>query len=324
MAQKFYYGGQSIIEGVMIRGQKSLVMAVRRPGGGIAVESNPLPRIYTGRLRQLPLVRGIIVLLESMVLGVQALMHSADVALEEEQEDLSPWMMWGLIGFSVVVSVVVFFLAPLFITHLFDRWLESAVLFNIVEGLVRLGIFVVYLKLIGRMSDIRRVFSYHGAEHQTINAYEHGVKLDPLEVRNFSTAHTRCGTSFMLAVLVIAIFVFSLIGKPDLWLMVLSRVLLLPVIAALGYEFTRYAAGHGDNPLVSLLARPGMWLQALTTRQPELAQLEVGIAALKRALVNDNPELEGELYPQGVTSETDTDIENDVEPSTAPEEGPLT
>jgi uncharacterized protein YqhQ len=233
-------------------------------------------------------------------------------------------MMWGLIGFSVVVSVVVFFLAPLFITHLFDRWLESAVLFNIVEGLVRLGIFVVYLKLIGRMSDIRRVFSYHGAEHQTINAYEHGVKLDPLEVRNFSTAHTRCGTSFMLAVLVIAIFVFSLIGKPDLWLMVLSRVLLLPVIAALGYEFTRYAAGHGDNPLVSLLARPGMWLQALTTRQPELAQLEVGIAALKRALVNDNPELEGELYPQGVTSETDTDIENDVEPSTAPEEGPLT
>ena len=298
MSQKFYYGGQAIIEGVMIRGQKSLVMAVRRPGGSIAVESKPLPKIYTGRLRQLPFVRGVIVLLEAMVLGVQALMHSTDIALEEEQEELSPWMMWGLVGFSLVVSVAIFFLAPLFVTRIFDQWLESAVLFNVVEGLVRLLIFVIYLKLIGRMGDIRRVFAYHGAEHQSINAYEHGVKLEPLEVRNFSTAHTRCGTSFMLAVLVIAIFVFSLIGKPDLWLMVLSRVLLLPVIAAMGYEFTRYAAGHGDNALVQALARPGMWLQSMTTRTPELAQLEVGIAALKRALVDDHPEMAGELYPE--------------------------
>jgi uncharacterized protein YqhQ len=297
MAQKFYYGGQAIIEGVMIRGQKSLVTAVRHPKGDIVVESKPLPKIYTGKLRQVPFIRGVIVLLEAMLLGVQALMHSADVALDEEAEEISPWMMWGLVGFSMAVSVAIFFLTPLLLTNLLNEWLESAVLFNIVEGLIRLALFIAYLKLIGRMPDIRRVFAYHGAEHQSINAYEHGVKLEPLAVREFSTAHTRCGTSFLLAVMVIAIFVFSLIGKPDLWLMIASRILLLPVIAGISYEFTRYAAGHGDNALVQALARPGLWLQAMTTRQPELSQLEVGIAALKKALVVDNPELEAELYP---------------------------
>lgn len=312
MAQKFYYGGQAIIEGVMIRGQKSLVSAVRRPKGDIIVESKPLPKIYTGKLRQLPFVRGIVVLLEAMLLGVQALMHSADVALEEESEDISPWMMWGLVGFSMVVSVAIFFLTPLFVTRIFDQWLESAILFNVVEGLIRLLLFIIYLKLISRMADIRRVFAYHGAEHQTINAFEHGVKLDPLLVREFSTAHTRCGTSFLLAVMVIAIAVFSLLGKPELWLMVSSRILLLPVIAALSYEFTRYAAGHGDNPLVRALARPGMWLQSMTTRQPELAQLEVGIAALKRALVDDNPELAAELFPVATEADVETGSEEEL------------
>ncbi|MGI2336335.1 MAG: DUF1385 domain-containing protein [Dehalogenimonas sp.] len=312
MAQKFYYGGQAIIEGVMIRGQTSLVSAVRRPKGDIVVESKPLPKIYTGKLRQLPFVRGIVVLLEAMLLGVQALMHSADVALEEESEDISLWMMWGLVGFSMVVSVAIFFLTPLFVTRIFDQWLESAILFNVVEGLIRLLLFIIYLKLISRMADIRRVFAYHGAEHQTINAFEHGVKLDPLLVREFSTAHTRCGTSFLLAVMVIAIAVFSLLGKPELWLMVSSRILLLPVIAALSYEFTRYAAGHGDNHLVRALARPGMWLQSMTTRQPELAQLEVGIAALKRALVDDNPELAAELYPVATEAGVETGPEDEA------------
>ncbi|MDV2989123.1 MAG: DUF1385 domain-containing protein [Dehalogenimonas sp.] len=305
MAQKFYYGGQAIIEGVMIRGRKSLVSAVRRPKGDIVVESRRLPKIYTGKLRQLPFVRGIVVLLEAMVLGIQALMHSADVALEEESEEISPWMMWGLVGVSTVVSIAIFFLTPLFVTRIFDQWLESAILFNIVEGLIRLLLFVIYLKLIGRMADIRRVFAYHGAEHQTINAFEHGVKLEPTLVRDFSTAHTRCGTSFLLAVMVIAIAVFSLLGKPELWLMVSSRILLLPVIAALSYEFTRFAAGHGGNAVVRFLTRPGMWLQSMTTRQPELAQLEVGIAALKRALVDDDPALAAELYPTPVETAAD-------------------
>ncbi len=321
MAQKFYYGGQAIIEGVMIRGQKSLVTAVRHPKGDIVVESKPLPKIYTGKLRQVPFIRGVIVLLEAMLLGVQALMHSADVALDEEAEEVSPWMMWGLVGFSMAVSVAIFFLTPLLLTNLLNEWLESAVLFNIVEGLIRLTLFIVYLKLIGRMPDIRRVFAYHGAEHQSINAYEHGVKLEPLAVREFSTAHTRCGTSFLLAVMVIAIFVFSLIGKPDLWLMIASRILLLPVIAGISYEFTRYAAGHGDNALVQALARPGLWLQAMTTRQPELSQLEVGIAALKKALVVDNPELEGELYPAPAEP---IPAAVPVEVAAAPEAEPLT
>ena len=305
MPQKFYYGGQAIIEGVMIRGQKSLVTAVRRPKGDIMVEAKPLPKIYTGKLRQLPFLRGVIVLLEAMVLGVQALMSSADVALEEEAEEISPWVMWGMVGFSLVVSVAIFFLMPLFLTRIFDQWLESAILFNIVEGIIRLALFVVYLKLIGRMPDIRRVFAYHGAEHQTINAYEHGVKLEPLAVREFSTAHTRCGTSFLLVVMVIAIAVFSFLGKPVLWLMVASRILLLPLIAGISYEFTRYAAGHGDNALVRVMTKPGMWLQKMTTRQPELAQLEVGIAALKKALVDDHPEMQDDLYPVSATIEPD-------------------
>jgi len=306
MAQKFYYGGQAIIEGVMIRGRQSLVTAVRRPKGDIFVESKPLPKIYTGPLRQTPFIRGVIVLLEAMVLGVQALMHSADVALEEETEEVSPWVMWGMVGFSLAVSVAIFFLTPLFLANIFSDALGSGFLFALVEGLIRLVLFIAYLALIGRMPDIRRVFAYHGAEHQTINAYEHGVKLEPLAVREFSTAHTRCGTAFLLAVLVIAILVFSLLGKPALWLMVISRILLLPVIAGLSYEFTRYAAGHGDNALIRALARPGLWLQAMTTRQPELAQLEVGIAALKKALVVDHPELEAELYPAPVEVPVET------------------
>ena len=301
MAQKFYYGGQAIIEGVMIRGQKSLVTAVRRPQGDILVESQPLPSIYNGKLRQIPFIRGVIVLLEAMFLGMQTLMHSAEVAMQEEEEEkVSPLLMWGFVGFSLAASVAIFFLTPLFVTRLFNRWLESAVLFNLVEGVIRLLLFMGYLKLVGRMPDIRRVFAYHGAEHQSINAYEHGVKLEPMAVREFSTAHTRCGTSFLLAVMVIAIFVFSLIGKPALWIMILSRILLLPVIAGISYEFTRFAGGHGDNPLVKVLARPGLWLQAMTTRKPELAQLEVGIAALKKAIVVDHPEMEAELYPAPV------------------------
>ncbi|KTB47782.1 DUF1385 domain-containing protein [Dehalogenimonas alkenigignens] len=316
MRQKFYYGGQAIIEGVMIRGQKSLVTAVRRPKGEILVEARPLPKIYTGRLRQLPFFRGVIVLLEAMLLGVQALMRSADVALEEETEEVSPWVMWGMVGFSLALSVAIFFLTPLFLASLLGDLLGSGFLFALIEGLIRLALFIAYLAAIGRMPDIRRVFAYHGAEHQTINAYEHGVKLEPLAVREFSTAHTRCGTAFLLAVMVIAILIFSLLGKPALWLMVASRILLLPAIAGLSYEFTRYAAGHGGNALVQALAKPGLWLQAMTTRQPELAQIEVGIAALKKALVDDHPELEAELYPAPAT----VPVEVPAEP--APAAGP--
>ncbi len=324
MAQKFYYGGQAIIEGVMIRGQKSLVTAVRRPQGDILVESQPLPSIYTGKLRQIPFIRGVIVLLEAMFLGMQTLMHSAEVAMqEEEDEKVSPWLLWGFVSFSLAASVVIFFLAPLFVTRIFNQWLSSAILFNLVEGSIRLVIFIGYLKLVGRMPDIKRVFAYHGAEHQSINAFEHGVTLEPMKVRDFSTAHTRCGTSFLLAVMVIAIFVFSLIGKPALWIMVLSRILLLPVIAGISYEFTRFAAGHGDNPFVKALARPGLWLQAMTTRKPELSQLEVGIAALKKAIVVDHPEMEAELYPAPVAVPVPVPVLV-VEPEAAAESEPLT
>jgi uncharacterized protein YqhQ len=291
--QKTYYGGQAVIEGVMMRGKKNMVTAVRRPNGEISLNPQPLHSIYTGKWRKTPLVRGIIALIESMLLGIQTLMLSANVALEEEQEKMSGWILWVTIAAALVFAVGLFFLVPLFLTNFMkDRvtFLQSTILFNVVDGIIRVIIFIIYLKLISMMKDIKRVFGYHGAEHKSINAYEAGAPLEVESVRPFSTANPRCGTSFLFAVMVIAIFVFSLIGKPDFIWMVVSRIVLLPVIAALSYEFIFYTSRHCGNPVMKVLLTPGLWLQALTTRQPDDKQLEVGIAALKKVLEIEQPQ----------------------------------
>jgi uncharacterized protein YqhQ len=291
--QKTFYGGQAVIEGVMMRGKKTMVTAVRRPNGEIGLNPQPLQTIYTGRLRKTPFIRGIIALIESMVLGIQTLMYSANIALEEEQEKMSGWILWVTIAASLAFSVVLFFLVPLFLTNFIkDRntILQSTILFNVVDGIIRVIIFIIYLKVISMMKDIKRVFGYHGSEHKSINAYEAGVPLNVDSVRPFSTANPRCGTSFLFAVLVIAIFVFSLIGKPSLAWMAVSRVVLLPVIAALSYEFIFFTARHCSNPFMKVLLTPGLWLQALTTREPDDKQLEVGIAALKKVLEIEEPQ----------------------------------
>jgi uncharacterized protein YqhQ len=284
---KHNYGGQAVIEGVMIRGRTAVVTAVRRPNSEIAVEDRPLSTFYTGRWRRTPLVRGVIVLLESMILGIKSLMLSANVALEEEEEEISGKAIFIMIASAVLLAVLLFFLAPLFLTNLADRWIPNSVLFNIVEGVVRLLIFLAYLKVMGLMPDIKRVFSYHGAEHKTVNAYEAGVPMEVADVQKYGTAHVRCGTSFLFLVLVIAIFVFSLVGRPALWIMVISRVLLLPVIAALGYELIYLTAKYTDNWLVKIVQWPGLALQAMTTAEPDDKQLEVAIAALTRAVEID-------------------------------------
>jgi len=287
MSKKFYYGGQAIIEGVMMRGRKTVVTAVRRPGGEVAIDTQPLPTIYTGRMREVPFIRGVIVLIETLALGIKTLLYSANVSLEEEKGEISGGKVWVLVAVSLLFAVAVFFMAPLFLAKLFDPYISSSLLFNLIDGLIRLAIFIIYLKLITLLPDIKRVFAYHGAEHKAVNAYEAGVPLEVEAVRRYDTAHVRCGTSFLFAVLIIAIIVFALIGRPSLWVMVVSRILLIPVIAAIGYEVTRFGAGHSQNIFVRALQAPGLWLQSLTTREPDDSQLEVAVSALKKAVEAD-------------------------------------
>ena len=287
MDKKFYYGGQAVIEGVMIRGRKAVVTAVRRPSGGLTMDVRSLSAIYTGRLRKTPLIRGIIVLIEAMVLGIKSLLYSASVSLEEEKEELSGKSVWFMITIAMVLAIVLFLIVPLFLTRLLNPYISSSLVFHLIEGFIRLVIFVAYLKLVGLIPDIKRVFTYHGAEHKVVNAYEHGVPMEVKAVKEYSTAHVRCGTSFLFVVLIIAILVFALVGRPTLWLMVLSRIILIPVIAALGYEVIHFGADHAKNAVVRAILAPGLWLQNLTTGEPDDSQLEVALTALNKAVEID-------------------------------------
>jgi uncharacterized protein YqhQ len=287
---KYHYGGQAIIEGVMIRGKKNMVTAVRKPDGEIVIDRQPLAPLYTGWAHKTPLLRGVIVLVESLVFGVQTLTYSANVALgeEEDSKDTGPWI-WVALAVSMILAVGIFFLAPLYLT----KWMgiqTSSLPFSLVEGLVRLAMFLAYLRLVSLMPDIRRVFAYHGAEHKSVNGYEAGAPLEPEAIRKYSKAHVRCGGSFLFVVLIIAILVFSFvsyfIGK-NMLLVVLSRIVLVPVIAGMGYEFIHFGANHVNNIIIKILLAPGMWLQSLTTREPDDKQLEVGIAAMKAAIEGD-------------------------------------
>jgi uncharacterized protein YqhQ len=290
MMAEFHYGGQAVIEGVMMRGRRHMTTVVRRPDGELTEDTQTLPSLYTGRLRTLPLLRGIVVLIEALVLGVKILMYSANVSLEEEGEKVEGWLVWVTLAFSLVAAVAVFFVAPLFITNQIN--VESNVLFHVIEGVIRLAIFIVYLELISLLPDIKRVFAYHGAEHKTVNAYEAGVPLEVEAVKEYSKAHVRCGSSFIFTVLVLAIIVFSLVGiaEPTFWMMLLARILLVPVIAALGYEVIYFGARHAGNRLVRAILAPGLWLQSMTTREPDDGQIEVAIAALSRVLEAEESE----------------------------------
>ncbi len=290
MAKPFYHGGQAVIEGVMMRGKRNLAMSVRRPDGKLEVVKQPLANIYKGRLREVPLVRGVIVLIETMVLGVQALLHSAQIASAEEEEKIPTAALWGIVVAGIAFAIALFFVAPLLATRYFDIYIASDLISNLIEGLVRIGIFIAYLKLIGLLPDIKRVFAYHGAEHKVVNAYEAGCPLEIGAIKSYSTAHVRCGTSFIFAVLIIAILVFTLLGRPSLWLSILSRIILLPVIAALGYEVTRFGASHAKSILTQVLLSPGLMLQAMTTREPDDSQLEAAISALNEVIEADNSE----------------------------------
>jgi len=290
MAKRFYYGGQAVIDGVMMRGRKAMVTAVRRPGGGLAMDTQPLAGIYSGWVRRTPLIRGIIILIEALVLGIKSLLYSANASLEEEEAEISGWLVWLLVAVSLALTVALFFMAPLFLTRLLTPYITSSLVFNLIEGVIRVAIFIAYLKLIALLPDIKRVFAYHGAEHKAVNAYEDGALLEIEATRKYNTAHVRCGTSFLFVVLIIAIIVFALVGLPSLWLMVLSRIVLIPVIAALGYEVIYLGNKHIDNGIVRAILSPGLWLQSLTTREPDDSQLEVALSALRRVVELDQAE----------------------------------
>ena len=289
MAEPFHYGGQAVIEGVMIRGKEGVAISVRQPDGQLNVVKQPLASIYKGRLRKMPLIRGIITLIETLVLGTQSLLHSAQVAAAEEAgEKIPAVVLWGTVAVSLALGVALFFMVPLLATrYLIDPYIDSNLLRNVFEGLIRIGIFVAYLKVMSLIPDIKRVFAYHGAEHKVVNAYEAGVPLDVESVRNYSTAHARCGTAFLFIVLIVAIFVFALVGQPGLWIRILSRIALIPVIAAISYEIMKFGAGHINNPLVRILLAPGLLLQSISTREPDDSQIEAALSALNEVIKID-------------------------------------
>ncbi len=286
-------GGQAVLEGVMMRGPSNWAVAVRKPDGAIAQVSrgieSPMKR---HRLFRLPIVRGVIALGESLAIGFRALAISANYAAQEEGEDgeVSTELSRGSLIFAFAVAigfaVMLFKVTPALITN----WLpiHGTGLFVIVEGLIRVTIFVIYLSLISLLPDLRRVFQYHAAEHKAINAYEAGEPLEPERVQRFSLIHPRCGTAFLLWVMVIAIFVFAFFGRPAWYWLIATRILLLPLIAGLAYELIRFAGKHTGNRVLMTLLAPGLWLQRLTTRQPTLDQIEVSIRALRDVLERES------------------------------------
>jgi len=284
---KFNYGGQAVIEGVMIRGRTSVVTAIRRPAGDIVLDVKPAPSTQKSWARRTPLLRGVVILIEAMVMGIKNLLFSANIAVEEEGEEIPTKAIWGMMLTSVLIAVGLFFIAPLFLTKLINSYLPNTFLFAVIEGVIRLAIFLGYLWIIGRMKDIKRVFTYHGAEHKAVNGFEAGAMMDPDSIKPYSRAHVRCGTSFLFFVLFIAIIVFSLAGRQDLWIMVLTRIVLLPVIMGLGYELIYFGARHTNNWLMKIVLAPGLLLQSMTTGEPDNNQLEVAIAALNKAIETD-------------------------------------
>ncbi|MCD6599884.1 MAG: DUF1385 domain-containing protein [Dehalococcoidia bacterium] len=292
MSKPFHYGGQAVIEGVMMRGERNFAVSVRCPDGKLETIKQPLSSLYKGHLRETPLLRGVVVLIETLVLGTQTLLQSAQIASAEVEgdgqgEEIPPLALAGIIAASLVFGIALFFIIPLVITRYFDIYINSDIGSNIIEGFVRIGFFVAYLKLIGFIPDIRRVFAYHGAEHKVVNAYEAGRPLEISAIKSYSTAHPRCGTSFIFVVLIIAILVFSLVGRPQLWVTILSRIILLPVIAGIGYEITRFMSNHSRSALARVLLSPGLALQSMTTREPDDSQLEAAISSLNEVIKAD-------------------------------------
>ena len=284
------YGGQAVIEGVMMRGKRSMAIAMRAPDESIVIHKDDLSRIYRSNITHIPFLRGMILLWDALGLGIQALTIAANTQTDEDERIEGPTLIITLI-ISLAFAIGLFFLLPATLGHLIEISVNSLIsvdvtqsntaawIGNFMEGSVRLVILIGYIWLIGRIPDIKRVFSYHGAEHKTINAFESGADLTPESVKLFSLEHPRCGTAFLLTLVLLSILFFSLLGPLPLGLRLASRVIMIPILAGVAYEYIRWTANHLDSPFVKFIIRPNLALQRLTTREPDLKMLEVSIAA---------------------------------------------
>lgn len=292
MQMKKSYGGQALIEGVMMRGNKTIAMAVRGADGTIQCEmeqADSLSDTYT--FLKWPLIRGTVNLVESLYMGFKALTYSANASAETEEEKLNPAEMAISVVISMVLGIGLFFVLPVVLANLTKSYVTSSGMQNILEGFIRVGVFVIYVVAISRMKEIKRVFQYHGAEHKVIHAYEHGEEMTVANAQKYQTLHPRCGTSFLFIVMVISIFVFAFVGVENFAWRMLSRVILLPVIAGISYELLKFSGKHSSNQLVAILSWPGLQLQQLTTAEPEDDMVEVALYSLARVREIEEPEL---------------------------------
>jgi uncharacterized protein YqhQ len=296
-ARRAQVGGQAVIEGVMMRGVDWWSLAVRRPDESIGLHHWPLVSwMKRYPILKLPIVRGVVALVESLAIGIRALTISANESLGEEEQELGKKEIGVTLIIAFAFAVGLFFIAPLFLTGLLEGQLGKGFWFWIVEGFIRVGIFLAYLAIVTQIKDLRRVFEYHGAEHMSIHALEHGEELTVANVEKYKTLHLRCGTSFLLIVLVVSIFVFAIVGRPVWYLLILSRIVLIPLIAGISYEVIRFAGRHETNPVVRVVMAPGLALQWMTTKQPDGSQVEVAIAALEKIIElepQDRPPVKG-------------------------------
>ena len=292
---RYAYGGQALIEGVMMRGRDAIAVALRHPDGRIVWEAERLDTgFHRNPVSRFPFVRGLVILYETLVVGTRWLMRSASLQVEDEGVELGRGSVALLLIVTLVIGVGLFFLLPLAVATLAAGNSSNDLVQHVIEGLVRVALFLGYLALLARTPDISRVFQYHGAEHMTIHALEHGDPLRPEAVRRYPTAHPRCGTEFLVVVVLLSIIAFSLVGRQTPFVMIASRILLIPVIASVGYELLRLGARHRSNPIVRVVMWPGILVQMITTKQPTDAMIEVAIVAVEEALRAD-----GEPIPDG-------------------------
>ncbi len=293
--KKTSIGGQAVIEGVMMKGPEDIAIAVRKPDGEIALKKEKL-KANRKKISKMPIIRGMFAFIDSMVIGVQALTFSAEFFEDEEPKEekkaskLDEFMEKNMIAIAVLLSIAfstgLFILLPTLAVSLLGKVSKTPLLMNLVEGVVRIAIFIGYIALISQMKDIKRVFEYHGAEHKTIFCYENGEELTVENVRKHKRLHPRCGTSFLFIVMIVSILLFSFFRWPSLPVRLITRILLLPVVAGISYEIIKWA-GRSDSKLVCTISAPGLWLQKITTREPDDSQIEVAITALKNVLVED-------------------------------------
>ena len=298
MNKKPNVGGQAVIEGVMMRGKTHVAVAVRQPDGEIYVDVRPVNSISDRYpILKKPFLRGVVSLVESLVMGMKALAYSAQVSGDED-EKLDSKEMALTIAVSAGLAILLFIVIPTWSMRFLTGITQDHMALNLAEGVLRMAIFLAYIAAISSMNDIQRVFQYHGAEHKTIYTYEAGLPLKVENVRPFSTLHPRCGTNFLMIVMLISMFIFTFLGWPSLLERIASRIILMPVIAGVSYELIRYAGAHTDNPLVRIAITPGLLLQKLTTRQPDDSQIEVAIASLKAVVPPEDLAQEPETCPE--------------------------